>query len=251
MLGLQEKSRTQSRRYIKTYIFSGAEYGESLLLTRTKRDDIDLGSHMASAYGTAKGAFDGTRLVINTHMGRPSMDAKIWDAKRNPKYTKLSLTGALGVHGYQQQEPLSIDRDLAVAICELLHCDDRSWERIEFQHCTGQLDVIISFAMGRGRVQSLFFSEVVLELATLYALSTGLKFNTSLTEILFRRCIMTEAVTILEEGLKFTGTIQSMAMERCRLVDGKVAELVSALKSCESLPKKRETGLFPFPSRTK
>ena len=73
---------------------------------------------MASAYGTAKGAFDGTRLVINTHMGRPSMDAKIWDAKRNPKYTKLSLTGALGVHGYQQQEPLSIDRDLAVAMCE-------------------------------------------------------------------------------------------------------------------------------------
>jgi hypothetical protein len=59
---------------------------------------------------------DGTRLVIQTHLGRPSADAKLWDAKRNQKYTKLCLTGASGLNGYQLQQPFNIVQDLAVAM---------------------------------------------------------------------------------------------------------------------------------------
>jgi hypothetical protein len=195
---------------------------------------------MAASFSSISGArapVDGSRLVINAHVARPSIDAKLWDAKRNKKYSKLSLTGALGVHGYQRQEPLNIDRDLARAIGELLHCDDRSWERIEFQHCTGQVDTIVAMALARGKIQSIYFSEVLLEEPIMYAFSTGLKFNMSLTEIRFRRCSMLETLAIIGEGLRCNTTIQSLAIDKCSLVDDQLGDLILALNNCSSLQK--------------
>lgn len=73
-----------------------------------------------------------------------------------------------------------------MAIGELLHCDDRSWERIELEYCTGPVDIIVALALARGNIiESIYFSEVLLELPIVYAFSTGLKLNMSLMEITF------------------------------------------------------------------
>lgn len=191
---------------------------------------------MASSYGNTR-TVDGTRFAIQRHLSRPSIDAKLWDAKRNPKFTKLAFTGTLGLHGYQQQEPLNIVRDLAIAMGELLRCDDRSWERIEFDHCTGEVDVVVAAGMATDRVQSFYFSEVSLAPPAYYALATGLKLSSSISELRFRRCRLSEAIATLGDGLRGNRTIQSLTLEQCWLSDEEVAALVAALGECRSLQK--------------
>lgn len=180
---------------------------------------------------------DSTRLAIYTNLSRPSIDEKLWDAKRNSKFTKLYLTGALGVHGYQQRAPLNIERSLAIAMSELLRGDNRIWERVAFEHCTGEVDVIVATGMSTDRVQTFVFSEVNLEPSTFYALSTGLKFNTSVTELRFRRCRLSEAIVLIGDGLRCNQTIMSLTLEQCGLVDVELAALVLVLRDCGSLQK--------------
>jgi hypothetical protein len=191
---------------------------------------------MPTSFGSSK-TLDGTRLVIQTHLLRPSIDAKLWDAKRNRKFTKLVFTGALGVHGYQQQEPLNLECDLALSMGELLRCDDRSWERIEFEHCTGDLDVVLSIGLATERLQSLGFSEVMLDPPTFHSLSTGLKFNSSVTELRFHRCQMEDAIAYIGSGLLGNESIRSLTFDQCGLDDEKLSALLLSLKRCTSLQK--------------
>jgi hypothetical protein len=180
-------------------------------------------------YGRTKVA-DGQRLVIRTHSFRPSIDASLWDAERNRKFTRLSLLGELGVHGYQQQQALNLDQDLAATIGGLLQRDDRLWERIEFEHCTSHIDIVVAIPLARNTVLCFSFSEVRFELPTMFALSTGLKFNASLVEICFRRCTFDDmGVTALAEGFRYNRTIKSMVLDQCNMPDDHLNVLVSAL----------------------
>jgi hypothetical protein len=182
-------------------------------------------------------SFDGTRLAIHTHLTRPAIDAKLWDAKRNQKFSKLCLTGVLGVHGFQQQAPLFVDRDLAMSLVELLQCDNRVWDRLEIEHCTGETDVIVAVGLATGRVQSFWFSEVQLEASTYHALATGLKFNSFASELRFKRCRLSQAIGAIGEGLRGNRTIQSITLEQCGIVDEQLARFVSCLRGCVSLQK--------------
>jgi hypothetical protein len=192
---------------------------------------------MSSPYSNATRTVDGTRFAIHTNLSRPSIDEKLWDAKRNSKFNKLYLTGALGLHGYQQRAPLNIGRGLAIAMGELLRCDNRIWERVEFEHCTGEVDVVVATGMATDRVQTFGFSEVNLDPPTFCALATGLKFSTSVTELRFRRCGLSEAIALIGDGLRGNQTTQSLTLEQCGLVDVELAALVSALRDCGSLQK--------------
>lgn len=192
---------------------------------------------MTSPYGNSRSSLDGTRLAIHTHLTRPSIDAKLWDVRRNRKFVKLSFTGALGVHGYQQQQPLHIGRSLAQAMAELLCCDERSWERIDFEHCTGELDVIIATGLANNRVQALCFSEVTLSPSTSHSLATGLKINKSVSELRLRRCRPAESVSTIGEGIGGNVQIQSLTVEQCNLSDEQIASLVSSLQDCTNLHK--------------
>lgn len=180
---------------------------------------------------------DGTNFVIRSHLSQPTIDAKIWDVRRNQKYNKVCLTGALGLHGYQQQQPLRISRVLAEAIGNLLRCDRRTWERIDFEYCTGELDLIIAVGMAEERVKSIGFAEVTLVTQNYHALATGLKFNRSVSELRFRRCRISEGIADVANGLKCNSIIQSLTVEQCALTDIAIAELVESLLDCNSLQK--------------
>lgn len=191
---------------------------------------------MTSPFGNNR-AYDCTRFAIHTHLSRPAIDAKLWDARRNPKYTKLCLTGVLGVRGFQQQAPLYVDRALAISLGELLRCDDRIWERIEVEHITGEIDLIIAIGMATGRVQSFWFSEVELEASTYHALATGLKYNQSAFELRFRRSRLSHAIGAIGDGLSANKVIQSITLEQCGIVDHQLAGFVACLRECTSLQK--------------
>mmetsp|Transcript_28356 Transcript_28356/g.53302 ORF Transcript_28356/g.53302 Transcript_28356/m.53302 type:complete len:431 (+) Transcript_28356:374-1666(+) len=191
---------------------------------------------MTSQYGSNR-SFDRTRIAIHTHLTRPAIDAKLWDARRNPKYTKLCLTGVLGVHGFQQQAPLYLDRDLAISLGELLRCDDRIWERIEIEHCSGETDLVVAVGMATGRVQSFWFSEVQPDPATYHALATGFKYNRFAYELRFKRCRLSSAMEVIGEGLRGNRVIQSITLEQCSIVDDLLAAFVTCLRQCASLQK--------------
>lgn len=192
---------------------------------------------MPSSFSGSLRSIDGTRLLIQAQLSRPAIDAKLWDAKRNQKFVKLVFTGALGVHGYQQQEPLNMDRDLALSMCELLRIDDRTWEKIEFEHCTGDLDVVIWTGLSIERLQSLGFSEVMLEPPTFHALSTGIKLNSSVTDLRFHRCQMNEAIVFIQSGLHGNKTVRSLTFDQCGLDDDQLSGLLLSLRECTALQK--------------
>jgi Leucine Rich repeat len=179
------------------------------------------------------------KFVISTNLSRPTIDAKLWDARRNPRYTKLCLTGVLGVHGYQQAEPLMVDRNLAMSLCELLRCDDRIWDRIEIEHTDGEIDLIIAVALSTDRIKTIWFSEVELNVATCHALATGLKYNRSVTELGLKRCRVGGPVTVglIGDGVRGNPAIESISLEQCNLQDGEVADFVACLRQCASLTK--------------
>jgi Leucine Rich repeat len=191
---------------------------------------------MASPFASNR-PYDGTRMVIHTHLSRPAKDAKLRDARRNSKYTKLCLTGVLGVRGFHQQAPLFVDRDLAVSLGNLLRCDDRVWERLEVEHCTGEIDVIIAIGMLTGRVQSFWFSEMELEAPSYHALATGLKHNQHAIELRFRRSRLSLAIGVIGDGLYANKIIQSISLEQCGIVDGLLAGFVASLRECNALQK--------------
>ncbi|KAG7357044.1 leucine rich repeat LRR-containing protein [Nitzschia inconspicua] len=191
---------------------------------------------MASLYGSSR-VLDGTRFTIHTHLTRPGIDAKLWDVRRNRKFNKLCLTGVLGVHGFQQQAPLYLDRDLALSLGDLLRCDSRIWEKIEVEHCTGHTDLIVAIGMATGRVQSFWFSEVLLSADTFHALATGLKFNRFVSEVRFKRCRLSPAIQVIADGVRGNPTIQSITLEQCGIVDDLLAEFVRSLRDCPSLQK--------------
>jgi Leucine Rich repeat len=191
---------------------------------------------MSSLYGSSR-AVDGTRFTIHTYLTRPSIDAKLWDVRRNRKFNKLCLTGVLGVHGFQQQAPLYLDRDLAVALGDLLCCDNRIWERIEVEHCTGDTDLIVAIGMATGRVQSFCFSEVELSANAFHALATGLKFNRFVNELRFKRCRLTQALPVIADGIRGNPTIQSITLEQCGIVDELLGGFIRSLRECSSLQK--------------
>jgi hypothetical protein len=193
-------------------------------------------SIMASLYGGSR-SVDGTRFVIHTHMTRPTIDATLWDVRRNRKFNKICLTGVLGVHGFQQNAPLYLDKDLAISLGDLLRCDDRIWERIEVVHCAGETDLIIAVGMATGRVQSFWFSEVELQAPTFHALATGLKFNLFVSELRFKRCRLSPALEAISDGLSGNPIIQSITLEQCGIVDGVLADFVRSLSNCDSLQK--------------
>jgi hypothetical protein len=191
---------------------------------------------MTSPFGSNR-SYDGTRIVIHTNLSRPAIDAKLWDARRNPKYPTLCLTGALGIRGFQQQSPLHVDRNLALSLGQLLRCDDRVWGRLEVEHCTGEIDLIIAIGMATGRVQSFWFSEVELEASTYYALATGLKYNQSVFELRFRRSRLSHAIGVIGDGLHANKLIQSITLEQCGIVDWQLAGFIASLRECSSLQK--------------
>jgi hypothetical protein len=147
------------------------------------------------------------------------------------------MTGVLGVHGFQQQAPLYLDRDLAVSLGSLLRCDDRIWERIEVEHCSGETDLVIAVGMATGRVQAFWFSEVQLESPTYHALSTGLKYNQFTHEVRFKRCRLSQSLGVIGEGLRGNQNIQSVTLEQCGVVDEQLAVFIRCLRECTSLQK--------------
>jgi hypothetical protein len=191
---------------------------------------------MTSPYGNSR-SYDGTRLVIHTHLTRPAIDAKLWEATRNRKFTKLCLTGVLGVHGYQQQAPLFLDRDLAISLGELLRCDDRIWVRIEIEHCDGDTDLLLAVGLATERVLSFWFSEVQLAPKTSHALATGLKYNRFVEELRFKRCALSDATEVIADGLRGNNVIQSISMEQCGIEDEQLALFIRSLRQCSSLQK--------------
>lgn len=192
---------------------------------------------MTTPFGSNR-VYDGTRIVIHTNLSRPAIDAKLWDARRNPKYTKLCLTGVFGSRGFPQQSPLNVDRNLAVSLGELLRCDDRIWKRLEVEHSTGEIDLIIAVGMATGRLQSIWFSEVELELSTFYALATGLKYNQSVVDLRFRRCrLSSHAIGAIGDGFHGNNIIQSITLEQCGIIDWQLAGFVASLRECSCLQK--------------
>lgn len=143
------------------------------------------------------------------------------------------------MHGYQQQEPLDLTRDLAEAIADLLRSPiDRVWERIDFEHCSGELDLIIAVAMATERVQSLGFAEMTLDVVpTYHALATGLKYNRAVSELVFRRCRMLNAIPFISDGLKGNSTMHSITIEQCGLDDVSITRLVTCMMDCSDLRK--------------
>jgi hypothetical protein len=191
---------------------------------------------MTSLYGSSR-SVDGTRFVIHTHLTRPTIDAKMWDVQRNRKFNKICLTGVLGVHGFQQQAPLYLDKGLAISLGDLLRCDDRIWERIEVEHCTGETDLVIAVGMATGRVQSFWFSEIELQAPTFHALATGLKFNRFASELRFKRCRLSPAILALADGIRGNPIVQSITLEQCGILDELLAGFVRSLSDCDSLQK--------------
>lgn len=187
-------------------------------------------------YGSGR-TVDGTRFAIHTHLTRPTIDAKLWDVRRNRKFNKLCLSGVLGVHGFQQQAPLFLERDLALSLGDLLRCDDRIWERIEVEHCTGDTDLVVAVGMATGRVQAFWFAEVELSANTFHALATGLKYNRFATELRFKRCRLAEAIPIIADGIRGNPVIQSVTLEQCGIVDNLLAEFVRSMRDSSSLQK--------------
>mmetsp|Transcript_17707 Transcript_17707/g.43189 ORF Transcript_17707/g.43189 Transcript_17707/m.43189 type:complete len:432 (+) Transcript_17707:3745-5040(+) len=191
--------------------------------------------------GGGRTTLDAHKFIVSTNLSRPAIDAKLWDARRNRRYTKMCLTGVLGVYGYQQQAPLFVDRDLAKSLGDLLTCDDRVWDRIEIEHTNGEIDLIIAIAMSTGRVKALWFSEVQLNVASVHALATGFKYNRSVTELRLRRWRVDDDESVLVEligsGVRGNPTIESISLEQCGLLDGQVADFVACLRQCTSLTK--------------
>jgi hypothetical protein len=175
-------------------------------------------------------------LIVQANVARPSIDAKLWDARRNPRYMTLFLTGALGIHGYREQAPLNIDRSLALALAHLLLCDERSWETLRMEHCSGHLDILIGVALMHGRIQQISFSEVTFDVPMLNSLSTGLKFNTSVHDLFLRSCALNGVqVSALGNGLEGNTSLRSVTLEKCELTDELLSELVHALSQCPRL----------------
>jgi hypothetical protein len=191
---------------------------------------------MTTLYGGSR-SVDGTRFVIHTHLSRTTIDEKLWDVQRNRKFNKICFTGIRGAHGFQQQAPLYLDKDLAISIGDLLRCDDRIWERIEVAHCTGETDLIIAIAMSTERVQSFWFSELELQAPTFHALATGLKFNRFASELRFKRCQLTHAIEAITDGIRGNPIVQSITLEQCGIVDELLAGFVRSLSDCDSLQK--------------
>ena len=178
----------------------------------------------------------GLSLIVQANVARPSIDAKLWDARRNPKYVTLNLTGALGIYGYRDQEALNIDRNLAIALANLLLCDDRAWERLRLEYCGGHIDIVIAVALMHGAIREISFSEVILESPIIHSLSTGLKFNSSVVYLKIQSCTLDALqVSALSEGLTGNVSILSISFVKCELSDEHISVLLNALAQSPQL----------------
>lgn len=192
---------------------------------------------MSSLYYGSNRVLDGSRCVIHAQLTRPAMDAQLWDVRRNRKFNKLYLTGAIGVQEYQQQAPLYLDRDFATALGDLFRNDTRIWERIELEHCEGEIDLIVGAGMSTGRVQSFWFSEMELGTASLHSLSTDLKYNQLAYGLRFKRCRLSAAIEVIADALRDNSAIQSITFEQCGIADAQLAMFVGCARHCSSLQK--------------
>jgi hypothetical protein len=160
---------------------------------------------------------------------------------------------------------IDINDDISDAIIQVLRDESRSWDGIHVNHCTGNVDIVISCALEMGKVRklSLLPSGQHFNDECLFALADGLKKNRSVKSLVFRVDLFqrlsealaeglsensaleelslilstsdTTAINTLARGIQENSGLKTLLLNRCSLEDGQVAALIKALENHPSL----------------
>jgi hypothetical protein len=193
-------------------------------------------------------------LTLSPHVdgGRQAILKRLRQTQRDRQYRVLTFNS------------IEFDEAIVKAVVDLLNCDFRKWERINFINCSGPVDAILANALaldtvhalelvdagndaskplvkalGRGLLNNTSISILRLRVGffdTPASLTRGIAMNRNLHELdVSGSWFRGNSVPALADTLRKNETLRVVCLKFCGLTDCEIAQLVEAMSSNTSL----------------
>jgi hypothetical protein len=111
------------------------------------------------------------KLRIDASMDTEEICEILWDAKNNSHLNSISF------------DEVHLDTTIASAVIELLQSFGRTWEKLNFEFCQGQVDVVLQAALVLNCVKHVFLASDAPQEEIMAKFGTLLRINKSLTSL--------------------------------------------------------------------
>lgn len=140
------------------------------------------------------------KLRIDASMDKEEICEILWDAKDNSHLNAISF------------DEVHLDATIASAVVELLQSFGRTWEKLNFEFCEGQVDVVLQAALCLNCVKHVFLASDSPQDEAMTKFGTLLRINKSLTSLWLLIPISSHVASALGDSLRHNQHLEKLSL---------------------------------------